>query len=102
MSGHFGTVMIGRLAAPFAEVEAVARRWERERDVPGFLSENVLVAEDGVTIVVTVVFEDEAGYRALSDDPEQAQWWETQMRPLLDADPQWIDGHWALSIDRTA
>ena len=59
-------------------------------------------SEDGVTIVVTVVFEDEAGYRALSDDPEQAQWWETQMRPLLDADPQWIDGHWALSIDRTA
>ena len=98
MSGQFGSVMIGRLRAPFAEVEAVARRWQEERHVPGFRSEDVLVAEDGETIVVTVVFDDEASYRRLSDDPTQSQWWETQMRPLLDGEPQWIDGHWRLSL----
>jgi hypothetical protein len=41
-----------------------------------------------------VVFESKEQYVALSNDPDQDTWWTEKARPLLAADPEWIDGTW--------
>jgi hypothetical protein len=99
MPSEYGTVMIGRLRAPVEEAEALVRRWAEERQVPGFRHEDVLIADDGVTVVMAVQFDDEETYRALANDPVQAQWWQNEMRPMLDGEPQWIDGKWRMHIE---
>jgi hypothetical protein len=95
----YGTVMIARLAVAPEDVEASIRSWVQERRVPGFRHEDVMVCDDGVTVVMSVFFDSEADYRALSDDPAQDAWWRDTVMPMLDGDPQWFDGHWRLSID---
>ncbi len=100
MSGGYGTVMVARIAVPFDEVETSMRRWADARKVPGFVHEDVMLCDDGVTVVMAVFFEDEASYRALSDDPEQAVWWETVVSPMIEGEAQWFDGHWRMSLDR--
>jgi hypothetical protein len=92
----YGSVMIGRLAAPIEKVEAVSKAWERGKgaSTPGFLESVVLEADDGKTVVVGARFEDKATYLALADDPDQDRWWREEMAPLLDGEPQWIDGTW--------
>ena len=96
---RYGRVMIGTLAAPATEVDALIREWMDQRKVPGFLHEDVMPCDDGKTIVMTVFFDSEASYKALADDPEQSRWYEERLSPLLDGDPQWLDGHWRYSID---
>ncbi len=94
MSGGYGTVMIGKLAVPFDEAVTAIERWIRERSVPGFQHEDLMLCDDGVTVIATVHFDDEESYRALADDPEQTRWWSEVASIQLDGDPQWFDGAW--------
>jgi hypothetical protein len=98
MPDPYGTVMIGRLRAPVEDAEELVKKWVDERRVPGFRCEDILIGDDGVTVVMAVQFEDEASYQALADDPMQDEWWSNRMAPLLDGDPQWIDGHWRMHV----
>jgi antibiotic biosynthesis monooxygenase (ABM) superfamily enzyme len=90
----YGTVMIGKLAGSVEDLRLAGKEWEAERQVPGFVSSEALVGDDGVTVINVVKFTDKAAYMALADDPAQDEWWTTKMRPLLAEDPQWFDGHW--------
>jgi hypothetical protein len=94
MAEPYGTVMIARLAVPFEQLVASQESW-RARHVPGFVTESLLLADDGKTVVMSVVFESKQAYQSLSDDPGQDEWWRTVARPMLEDDPQWIDGRWA-------
>jgi hypothetical protein len=96
---RYGSVMIARLAVAPEVVEASMRSWVDERRVPGFRHQDMLLCDDGVTVVTTVMFDSEADYRALADDPAQDQWWRETVMPMLDGEPQWLDGHWRMSID---
>ena len=99
MGQPYGTVMIGQLKGDFATVEAEAERWARERQVPGFQHEEMMLCDDGRTVVMAVWFDSAESYRALADDPEQARWYEQVMAPMLDGDPQWLDGSWKVHVD---
>lgn len=92
----YGTTMIGKLAAGATGEDAnqLLKAWIAERPVPGFKSAHLMVSDDGTTIVNVAVFESEAAYKALADDPAQDEWWRTKMAPMLDGEPQWIDGSW--------
>ena len=100
---RYGTVMIGRLREPVAakdqQMADLVRRWIDERKVPGFVHEDVMICDDGRTIVATVFFASEAAYRALADDPDQAAWYQERLAPMLDGEPQWLDGHWHFAFD---
>ena len=91
-----GSVMIGRLAVPFADVEAITRTWEDERGsvVAGYEGQSVLLGTDGLTVVAAIRFADRASYEALGADPAQDVWWSTLMAPCFEGDVQWIDGEW--------
>jgi hypothetical protein len=99
MSDEYGTVMIGRLAVPIEEALNAARQWADERKVPGFRHEDIMLCDDGVTVVMAVKFASKADYDALADDPAQDAWYTERLRPLLAEDPQWLDGHWRSSVD---
>jgi hypothetical protein len=90
----YGTVMIGKLKVPAEEIDRVAREWNADRKVPGFVRSEVLVGDDGTTVVNNVWFESREHYLKLADDPEQDRWWREKMAPLFDGEPQWIDGSW--------
>jgi len=92
----YGTVMVGRLAVPFAEVDAVVRAWEEQRgsQMPGYVGQSVLLSEDGTTVVAAIRFADRASYQALGADPEQDVWWTTRMAPCFDGEVRWTDGQW--------
>lgn len=93
----YGTVMIARLATGVSvdDWQKGLEEWKQERNVPGFEGEYLLVGDDGRQIVSCVVFESEAAYKALADDPEQDTWWREKVMPQLDGEPTWIDGTWA-------
>jgi hypothetical protein len=101
MAEQYGTVMIARLSVPFEQAEEEARRWVAERSTkrPGFVRENLMRCDDGVTVIMTIVFESKEAYLSLSDDPEQDRWYSEVMRPMMAEDPQWFDGHWAETIE---
>lgn len=92
----YGTVMIGRLAVPFEEVDGVVRAWEAERgsSLAGYVGQQVLLSGDGDTVVAAIRFADRASYEALGEDPAQDEWWTTRMAPCFQGDVQWIDGDW--------
>jgi hypothetical protein len=92
----YGTIMIGKLktAGSGQLLVDAAKKWE-ERNVDGFEGSYSLLSDDGSTIVSCVTFESKEKYLALADDPGQDEWWSSTMAPLLDGDPQWIDGTWA-------
>ena len=92
----YGTIMIGKLAEGVTadDWQKGLAEWKRERNVPGFQGEYSLVTDDGRTIVNCVVFESRDQYFQLADDPVQDEWYRTKIAPLLDGDPQWIDGYW--------
>lgn len=92
----YGTVMIATLKGSIDEVRQVSKEWEAGRAVDGYLGEDVLVGDDGSTVVVVVRFESREKYMALADDPQQDEWWRTKMAPLLGDDVRWIDGEWEL------
>ena len=101
MGQSYGTVMIGKLNTDFDAVEAASARWAQERQVPGFQHQEVMLCDDGKTVVMSVWFDSAESYKALADDPEQAIWYEKVMAPMLDGDPQWLDGTWKFSVDAT-
>ena len=92
----YGTTMIGTLADGVTadQVRNELKAWESARKVEGYMSSHVLLGDDGKTIVNVAVFESKEAYFALADDPEQSKWWEEHYAPLLDGEPQWIDGAW--------
>jgi hypothetical protein len=92
----YGTIMIGKLRTPGTGQVLVdaAKKWQ-EREVDGFQGSYSLLSDDGSTIVSCVTFESKEKYMALADSPDQDQWWQTTMAPLLEGDPRWIDGEWA-------
>ncbi|MEZ5114936.1 MAG: hypothetical protein R2737_01600 [Candidatus Nanopelagicales bacterium] len=92
----YGTVMIGRMRDGFEGFERLKADWEVERgpQVAGWVDSFALRGDDGGTVVLCTRFESKESYVALSDDPEQARWYEERIAPLLDGEPQWIDGSW--------
>jgi len=88
--------MIGKLASGVSaeQIQAELKAWESARDVPGYMSSHVLIADDGKTIVNVAVFDTKENYMALADDPAQDDWYQSKFAPMLDGDPQWIDGNW--------
>jgi hypothetical protein len=91
----YGTVMIARLADGVSadDVQKAGVDWRQSRQVAGFVDDRVLQADDG-RIVLAVRFESKDAYLKLADDPAQDEWWTNTMRPMLAADPEWIDGEW--------
>jgi hypothetical protein len=98
-AGRYGTVMLATLSGSVEDLQRATQDWAEQRRVPGFLGEEVLLADDGATVVVPVFFEDEASYRRLASDPGQDQWWAEHMAPHL-SDVRWIDGTWQHSLSR--
>jgi len=98
--GRYGTVMVGRRRNPLEDMQRASAEWARERQVPGFLREDILAADDDSTIVVAVSFASKEDYLRLGDDPAQDEWWRTVMAPMLDGEPSWIDGSWQLPVER--
>ena len=91
----YGTIMIGKLKTPGTgqAVAEAAKKWE-EREVPGFERSYALLSDDGTTVATCVSFESKESYFALANHPDQDEWWQSVMAPMLDGDPQWIDGEW--------
>ncbi len=90
----YGTVMIAKPAVSLDEMRRRSEKWEAERGTTaGYIDQWVMDADDG-RIVMAVRFESKEKYVALSDDPKQDEWWRTEMAPLLDGEPEWIDGEW--------
>ncbi|HSP36533.1 MAG TPA: DUF1059 domain-containing protein [Frankiaceae bacterium] len=100
-TGRYGTVMIGKMRSGGDEMRAALQQWVRDRNVPGFLREDLLAAEDG-TIVAGVTFASREDYQRLGDDPAQSEWWSTVLAPMLDGEPLWFDGPWLEPIERLA
>lgn len=92
----YGTVMIATLKGSADALRAASKQWEADAEAPGYVGEDVLVADDGQTVVVAVRFASKEQYQALADDPKQDEWWRTVMQPLLADDVRWIDGEWEL------
>ena len=92
----YGTIMVGKLkkAGTGQSLVDAGKKWE-ERKVPGFQATYTLLGDDGTTVVSCVTFESKEKYVALFNDPAQDEWWRTVMAPMLDGDPQWVDGEWA-------
>lgn len=90
----YGTVMIARPSVSIDELRRREQKWEAERSPGiGYVDQWVMAADDG-RLVMAVRFESKERYLALADDPAQDEWWSTEMAPLLDGDPEWIDGEW--------
>jgi hypothetical protein len=93
----YGTTMIGSLAAGVTadDLRTELKTWEKERNVPGYVSGHIMVGDDGKTVVNVAIFEDKKSYLKLADDPEQDTWYRQKIAPKLAGDPKWIDGTWA-------
>ena len=91
----YGTVMLGRVADGVSvdDYRKASDEWRTARPDVGFVDEWAMLTDDG-RIVVPVRFKSKEAYMALADDPKQDEWWSRTMRPLLAADPEWIDGDW--------
>jgi hypothetical protein len=90
----YGTVMIARMTLPVGELEDRRKRWESERGrMVGHIDTRVMAADDG-RVVMMARFESKEAYLALADDPRQSEWWEKELMPILDGEPEWIDGEW--------
>jgi hypothetical protein len=81
---------------PYQESNIAAhfRRWERERRpaVGGAVSGYLFRPKSGPGELIGVaVFDSEGNYRKNADDPAQAQWF-SELRAMLEADPEWNDG----------
>ena len=96
-AGRYGTVMTATLTGSLDAVIDATREWAEQRDVAGFLADEILVSDDGRTIVTPVFFASKDEYAKLADDPMQDQWWSTRMAPHL-ADVTWVDGTWQEAI----
>lgn len=98
-AGRYGTVMIATLTGSLEPVRRAAADWAEHRAAPGFLAEEVMLADDGTTVVVPVFFASKQDYLRLAEDPSQDAWWQEQMAPHL-TDVRWIDGTWQEALSR--
>ena len=90
----YGTVMIAKVKGPVEEMKSRSERWAKEMGTDvGFIDEWVMATDDG-RCVVAVRFESKDAYLKLADNPRQDEWYRTEMMPLIDGEPQWIDGEW--------
>jgi hypothetical protein len=91
----YGTVMIGTMAegATLHDYDLMSKEW-LTRQVDGFVDENLMLAEDGRTLVAAVRFRDREAYQALADSPDQDEFYQAKIAPLLEGEPRWIDGEW--------
>jgi hypothetical protein len=89
----YGTVMIGKLRASAADVVRELGDWEAQRRVPGYMDSRVMFAEDG-RVAMVVRFQSKEDYLRLAGDPGQDEWYRGHVAPLLEGDPEWIDGEW--------
>jgi hypothetical protein len=86
--------MIAKIKGSVDDMRVRSEKWEAERGgLVGHVDTHVMATEDG-RILMAVRFESKAKYLALADDPKQSEWWENELMPLLDGEPQWIDGEW--------
>lgn len=99
-TGRYGTVLIARLDGSFDDLMRASQEWVEHKGAAGFLSEEVLLSEDG-TVVAPVFFDSKQSYERLADDPAQDRWWTEQMAPLL-SDVRWIDGTWQARLSHVA
>jgi hypothetical protein len=91
----YGTVMIAKLNGSLEDLRQIGKEWEAEHPVKGYVGQDIMLGDDGETVVSVVRFTSKTEYQALADDPTQDEWWRTKMEPLL-SDVQWIDGEWEL------
>ena len=89
----YGTVMIAKVKVAKDDIVRELQDWERERKAPGYQNSHVMFADDG-RVVNVVVFDSKESYMKLADDPEQDKWYQARVAPMLDGDPEWIDGEW--------
>ena len=94
----YGTIArLQPLAGRERELRELLGTWERDRgsQVPGNRGGFVFTPDENPyerpTIFLISVFEDQATYRTNADDPAQHAWY-LQLRALLAADPDWMDG----------
>jgi hypothetical protein len=96
-AGRYGTVMTARLTGSVEALQRASKEWAETRDIAGFLSDEILVSDDGKTIVTVVYFASKDDYMRLADDPAQDAWWTEKMAPHL-TDVTWLDGTWQEAI----
>lgn len=90
----YGTVMIAKVKGSVDEMRARSEKWAKEWGTDaGYIDQWVLKTDDD-RIVVAVRFESKEKYVRLADDSRQDEWYRTELAPLLDGDPDWIDGEW--------
>ena len=94
----YGTIArISPLPGREDEVRALLDTWNRDRgphvagNRGGYLFRPDANPYDKPTLFLIALFEDEASYRANADDPAQHEWF-VQLRSVLAADPDWMDG----------
>lgn len=100
-AGRYGTVMIATLEGDVAALQRASEEWAADRRAPGFLVDELLVSDDGRTVVLAVFFEDRDSYVRLADDPGQSEWYRERLAPHL-SDVRWIDGTWGRAVQRVA
>ena len=95
----YGTAMVGKARGDANEVVQALMDWHAERapKIDGFVSAGVVVSPDG-RVVNYAEFESRDAYEKLGQDAEQDKWWRERMAPLLDGEPEWIDGDWAVAM----
>jgi hypothetical protein len=98
-AGRYGTVMIATLTGSLDDVRRAAVEWAEHRAAAGFIAEEVLLADDGRTVVAPVFFASRQDYERLAEDPAQDTWWQSEMAPHL-TDVRWIDGTWQEAVSR--
>ena len=98
-AGRYGTVMLATLTGNADALQAASEDWAAQRRVPGFLVSEVLLADDGRTVVLAVFFEDRDAYQRLADDPAQDRWYSERIAPHL-TDVRWLDGTWRRAVQR--
>ena len=98
-AGRYGSVMIATLTGSLDEVRRAAVDWVEHRAAAGFLAEEVLLADDGRTVVVPVFFASQAGLPAPRRRPEPGRLVAGEMAPHL-SDVRWIDGTWQEALSR--
>jgi hypothetical protein len=96
-AGRYGTVMTATLTGSLEALQQASRSWAERYDVPGFLCDEILLADDGTTVVTSVFFSSREDYQRLADDPRQDEWWQKEMAPHL-TDVRWTDGTWQAAI----
>ena len=98
-AGRYGSVMTASLTGSLEQVRRATVDWVEHGAAAGFLAEEVLLADDGTTVVVPVFFASKQDYERLADDPGQDAWWQEKMAPHL-TDVRWVDGTWQEALSR--